>query len=150
MKKEMLLLMILGCLVHVGIDAICFKYISGPTTGLDVLRVEVDATKIGSKLPTVGSTLLNKGETRWYTFDDVMIGGKTIYVTIKEYKGALSLSPILIRGKELDRNAAYNITIDNDKNVTFTKVADSCKNLKDEQGFAFEKLGEALKKGKDK
>lgn len=149
MKKKILLAVTLGGLVPMGINAICFRYVDGPK-GLDAIKVEVNATKIGSNLPTVGSTLLNRGETRWYTWDDVMIGGKTIYVTIKEHKGTFSLSPTLIRGKALNRGAAYDISIDNNKNITFTKVADSCKGLKDMKTFAYEKLAEALSKGKDK
>lgn len=51
MKKEMLLLLALGGLVPMGINAICFRYVSGPKS-LNDIKVEVDVTKIGSYLPT--------------------------------------------------------------------------------------------------
>lgn len=123
MKKEMLLLVAIGCLAPMNVSAICFKYVAGPE-GLDAIVAEVDATKIGSNLPSLDATIILTKGGNGYRFTQAGFEGKTVYVTIKEYKGKFSRNPILIRGEALESGAAYDISIDNNKNVTFTKVAD--------------------------
>lgn len=132
MKKQVLILMAIGCLLPMGIDAICFRYVDGPKD-LDRLQVEVDITKIGSYTPTgvIGKIKLFKGATRYWQFvESNLFKSDTFYVTIKEYtSGPLSLNPTLVRGVKLDGKAAYDINIDNNRKVTITKAHDSCQGL---------------------
>src|SRR5689334_17323208 len=130
MKKEMLLLMALGCLLPMSLSAICFRYVDGPK-GLDHLQIEVDVTKIGSYTPTtkVHKIIVSKGATKYrQVADPDLLKSDTFYVTIKEYtSGIISLNPTLIQGMKLDSKAAYDISIDSKRKVTFTKAHDSCK-----------------------
>ncbi len=124
MKKKILLAVTLGGLVPMGINAICFKYVDGPKK-LNKIKVEVDATKIGAQLPTIDSSILTKGDNL-YSVGRIVFTGNTVYVTVKEYNGMFSSGKTLIQGKELNAKAAYDISIDNNNQVTFTKIADVC------------------------
>ncbi len=126
MKKKIVLLMILGCLLPVSMHAICFRYVSGPK---DMQRIifEVDSTKVGSYLPTqlkyIESIYKNSAPDAPYkTSAWRLVDTDNVYVTVKWEKGIVNTETItLIKGKKLDANAAYDITIDDDKRVTFGK-----------------------------
>lgn len=130
MKKKMLLLIASGFILPINISAICFKYLTGPTD-VRLILIEADATKIGSNLPStkIHSIVIGKGH-KFYSkiADPDILKSNTTYITVKEYNhNPILLNTTLIKGVALDSNAAYDVTIDNNKKVSFTKVYDSCK-----------------------
>lgn len=126
MKKVKLLLIVLGCLLPAGMQAICFRYVSGPKD-MQYILIEVDSTKIGSYLPTQlkYAEFLSKNDSPdepYRTSAWRLIDTDNVYVTVKWEKGIVNTKTItLIKGKKLDANAAYDITIDDKRKVTFTK-----------------------------
>lgn len=130
MKKRELLLA-LGCLLPAGMQAICFRYVSGPN---DMQRIilEVDSTKVGSYLPTQlnYTEFISKNsapDAPYQTAAWRLIDTDNVYVTVKWEKGIVNSKTItLIKGKKLDANAAYDITIDDNRKVAFKKSNAKC------------------------
>jgi len=118
MKKSMLALITIGCLLPLTSSPICLRYVSGPFYNNE-LEVVIDWTKVGSLLPSVSEqNKLYKGGKRIRYFS----GGDTLYITLRGRKK--NDDDVVLTTQKLVGNASYDITIDDNDHVTFTETID--------------------------